>query len=705
MRQPPNVDVIFTHLQVADFMEDRAMVEHEAAALGRACFAAGRSGAADALGGAVLALPHHLLHAAFSALLTDRELPDLLDTLPAALHCALLTAHAQDGSGREFETDFGDTDSDARIGHSGDGGRVSDGCTEQTRCLVLRHEGYTVSAQGALFACIPHMPPLGALVCRAQLPAAELMPALAAHSRLTRLDLADTARGGAELVVRVLSSTLSSWPRLASLRLEQRMSFSAPAIAVISDVLAPALSQMTALTSLDVSGMLVTPELARAVGALTQLAELHLKDSFSLQGAMPDCTSLSQLSTFCGPSALSDDQPAHLAALRGIAACGLLLHLELCDDLTPGYDIAGLELAMLPLLESLRLSYLHDSSLQQPASATPFAVNDPACRCGVRALPHLLQLTSLLIRGFVWAFEGEHPSLYSALEACALGAALPLLTRLSCLNLCNCFCAPLGYRALAAGWSCAPALRALTCITHSDVTLLHGAHASAMQLRGLTLLDVTIERSDDDAAEERIDDVPVAHLSWLSGQVARLPALRALCINFDNDDLRLAALPPPAALSAVTGLRRLDLSNADLTGVDWDAMTLCALTALCLWNCRALHAMLAVAQRTELRRLKLHTCAVLPSDVSAFVQQRGRVLECMLLPPPHLDLDLSGEYRAVTDAVLEELLGAAERLGLRRVRVAHTTASRATSTRGQSAMNAVAAFNKRWGRLRKCIVF
>ena len=117
-------------MQVADFMDDHAMVKREAAALGRACFVAGRSDAADALCGAVLALSHHLLHAAFGALLTTRELPELLDTLPATLHCALLTAHARRRSGKDFETDCGDDDSDTRIGECGDDGSVSDGPTE-----------------------------------------------------------------------------------------------------------------------------------------------------------------------------------------------------------------------------------------------------------------------------------------------------------------------------------------------------------------------------------------------------------------------------------------------------------------------------------------------------------------------------------------------------------------------------------------------
>ena len=130
-------------------------------------------------------------------------------------------------------------------------------------------------------------------------------------------------------------------------------------------------------------------------------------------------------------------------------------------------------------------------------------------------------------------------------------------------------------------------------------------------------------------------------------------------------------------------------------------MPLCALTAVCLHNCRAPHAMSALALRTKLRRLQLHECDFLPSDVSAFVLHLGHALAGAAATSPYLDLALSGEPEPVPDAVLEELLGAAERLGLRCVRVSREMARGAL--RGESAMGAVAAFNKRWGRQRKCI--
>ena len=524
------------------------------------------------------------------------------------------------------------------------------------------------------------------------------MPALTAHSTLTRLDLGSTARDEGELVVGVLSSALARWPRLASLRLEQRMYESAPAVAVVSNLLAPALYRATALTSLDVSGELVTPELAHVVGALTQLAELHLKESSRVREATPDCASLSCLRIFCGPTAIGVDQPACIAALRGIAACGSLLHLDLCDDLCPGCDLAGLELAMLPRLESIRLSWLHDSSLRQAGYAAPFVVNDPSCRYGVRALPHLLQLTSLQITGFVWT-EVDGVRIDAVVEARALGAALPLLSRLAHLHQRSCVCALSGYLALAAGWCCAPALRALTCTIHSDVTLVHGARASAMQLRRLTSLEVTIDQLNDDHAEI-VGDVRVSHLPWLSGQVAQLSGLRALCIHYHGDPF-LAVLPTLAALSAVAGLRRLELRHADLTGADWGAVPLCALTALCLSSCHAPLAMAALASRTELLRLQLFNNGLQPGDVSTFVQRRGHALAGAPAPSPYVDLDLSGEPEAVTDAVLEELLGAAERLGLRCVHVPHDAIRKVT--RAESAVGAVAAFNKRWGRQRKCV--
>ena len=676
------------------------MVEREAAALGRVCYVAARSYMADALGSAILALPYHLQHAAFGPLLATRELPDLLDTLPAALHCVLLTAHAQYGSDDEFEADS-DSDSDSRIGQSDEDVRVSNDTQEQEQCLVLRREHYTVSASTALFACIPQMPLLGAVVCRAMLPAADLVPALAAHSTLTGLDLAGHPGVKAELVVGALTSTLASWPRLASVRLGKYARTSTPATAAASDLLAPVLADATALTSLDVSGWPITPALAHAVGALTNLAQLHLKRSSRFQEAMPRLAALSRLRTFCGPSPEDQDQPACLNALHRIAACGSLQHLDLGDDGCPGYDLAGLELAMLPLLESVHLGVVYDSSLRQPGAAAQFDEHDPTCRGGVRALPHLLQLTSLLVAEFRSTNEAEF-AVDAVFEARALGAALPLLTRLACLNLRNCVCVPSGYRALAAGWSCAPALCALTCTTHSDVTLLHGAHASVMQLRGLTSLDVTVERSDD-GFEDYDGDMQRVPVPWLSGQVAQLSSLRTLRISSVGDlnyEPPLAVLPTLAALSAVTGLCRLELTNADLPDADWEAMPLCSLTALCLCYCHAPHAMSALAPRTNLRHLQLRGCGVQPSEVPAFMQQRQHALVGGPVPAPHLDLDLSGEFQPVTNAVLLKLLNAAELLNLWHVRVPSTLPQGAEWSK--SAVDAVVAFNSRWGRQRKC---
>ena len=216
-------------------------------------------------------------------------------------------------------------------------------------------------------------------------------------------------------------------------------------------------------------------------------------------------------------------------------------------------------------------------------------------------------------------------------------------------------------------------------------------------LRRLTSLEVTIDEQNDEF-EELVEDVPLSHLPWVSDQVAQLPALRALCIQYDGDSL-LAVLQTLAALSAVTSLRRLKLTRADLAGADWGAAPFCALTALCLCSCHAPHAMAALAPRTQLLRLRLSNDQLVPGDVSTFVQQLGRALAGA--PAPSLDLDLSSEYQVVTDFVLEELLGAAERLGLRHLRVPLKTIRGAT--RGESAVGAVAAFNKRWRRQRKCV--
>ena len=623
-------------MQVADFLDDRVMVECEAAALGRAYYAADESDKADALGDAVLALPHHLLHAAFRPLVAARELPVLLHTLPSALHSALLAAYVQHGSGEDFEADSED-DIDGCSSQCG----ADDGGTGVGRVLQLRREVYTSSALAALFTCVPCLPPLGAVVNRAALPAAELTHALAAHSTMTRLRLDDAAIGEAEVSANALAQALPCWPRLASLRLHHSSDCSrkATATAAASDLLAPALASVTALTSLNLSRLRVTPKLVRALAGLTQLAELRLRACSYVQAALLQLTSWAGLRTLCVQQHISHHGPAHTTALHGLSTCASLEHLDLREN-KRNCDVWGMEFAALSQLESLRLRGLHDSSLQQPGEVLPFDAHDPACRRGVRALPHLAQLTALTIPKLSRADvdEGGH-------EVLAVSAALPLLTRLVRLHLSDDGGRFSGTRALAVGWSCAPALRALTCFIYDETTLLHGAHASArtslVRLRGLTSLDVTFEHLGD-FAEELVDDVEVIQLPWLSSQIAQLSALCAIRIASTKDVPHLAALPTLVTLSVATGLRRLEMIWVDLRGAEWGAMPLCALTALLLCCCHAPHAMSSLAPRTKLSYLRLRNCDVVPDDVSAFVQLRGRALAGAPVPRPHLELDLRG---------------------------------------------------------------
>ena len=95
---------------------------------------------------------------------------------------------------------------------------------------------------------------------------------------------------------------------------------------------------------------------------------------------------------------------------------------QLTGDLELG-NAAHLELAALPRLESLRLGTLRDSSLAQHGVVVPpFVTTESACRCGLRALPHLQQLTAY------FDYAGEQ------IDASVLGVALPLLPLLARLQ-------------------------------------------------------------------------------------------------------------------------------------------------------------------------------------------------------------------------------------------------------------------------------
>ena len=695
----------YARLQVADFMGDRAMVEREAAALGHACYVAAKSDTADALGSAVLSLPHHLQHAAFSLLLAAPDLPGLLDTLPAALHCALLNAHVQRRSGEactcKCAVDLASRDSDddwePRGTPCGANGVVSDEATARGRCLFLRREPYTASACTALLACIPLIPSLSAVTCSAALPAAQLTNALSVHSALTHLDLSGAKVAATLLGSRTFARALPAcWPRLSSLRVGFTRWGGRIECAAAPNVIAAALVDATTLTSLELPGVPLTPELAQAVGGLTQLAELQLTAYSDSSSAVPQLASLGlqRLHALRAHHAGSEDQHGSTKALRSVATCALLTHLDLDPwrySFEGGPDLAALEFAALSQLESLRLGEVHDSSLQWPGNAAPVAACSAACRCGIRALPRLQQLTALSIGGWKSLDERGNHAEYSDDAAYAVGAVLPLLTRLARLSMSVLDQELSTTRALALGWSCAPALRALTRLICSDDTLLPDPHASAAQLRRVASLDMILQLH----ADEIVDGRQVARPPWLSGQLAQLSALRTLGITGDDPNVKLAILPTLAALSATTSLRQLVLDTADLGGVDLGVIPLCSLTALSLQNCHAAHAMSEVAPLTELRKLQLNGCSVTPGDVSAFVQRRGRALASAPTPLPHLDLDLRGESLDGTE--LEELLGAAEPLGLRYLRAWHVESA------DESALAALSAFNMRWAGQRKCI--
>ena len=312
------------------------------------------------------------------------------------------------------------------------------------------------------------------------------------------------------------------------------------------------------------------------------------------------------------------------------------------------------------------MASLRDSSLKQAAAAPalpPFAAHDPACRSGLRALPHLLQLTTL-------SFEEAD---CCGTECGVLGAALPYLLQLAHLAITEA-CTTADHGALAAGWVCAPALRALTCVTCSEVNIWPEPPAAALRL--LTSLDFTIEEHYEDE-ELDIDMGYVASIPRLGGQISQLSALRALSIssNFDGA-VYFAARPMLEALPAVPELRRLELSGAAVEGVDWGIAPLCALTVLCLRGCHAPDLLPALAQLRELRELVLQKIATAPDqyqlatvDVVNFVRRRVQLLATTDRPRPALDVDIDSYDDTVSFAALKEMLSSVEETGLRTIRV------------------------------------
>ena len=675
----PQLRLIHTraHIQVADFMNDVESIQSDAAALAQACYDSGATHGSDALTGAVLALPQHLQQAVFAQLLRDRELPQLLDALPAALLRNLLATAVQRSSADEpgAASDCNDRRGEARDAS----GRV-------VGCLQLCDGSYSVEASAALWAHIPLLPPLCAAVCAAALSAAALIQALSVHTALTRLDVSGANIGHSRVSMSAFADALPSWPHLRSLRLGRSYRKPSAAMAAASDMLARALADSALLTALHLSCMQITPELACAVGTLTLLANLHLhgcvdvKHVFSHLGSLPHLRALGARGALLRRESARDyTEPAVLA---GIAACTSLLHLDLQYSLT---NAAGLELAALPHLESLHLQGCNvDSSTEwrNAESVPPFVASAPACRSGLRGLPHLQQLTAL-------SFGRYFASLDSA-AARALGAALPLLPRLQCLAV-HSKHDPAAGSALAEGWARAPALCALTCFIWSDAALLPDSAAVAPALQGLTSLDVSVFTRVDEGTE----DYELMSVARVCSPISQRTLLRSLGIH-TMDDVDNDTIEPQATLrelSAFTDLRRLELTRVDVTCVRWAASPLCALTAICLSRCYTKGALPALAMISTMQSLVMHYCEIGADDIELFVTQR--MLRLAGGPPLDLDFDMRHHRRLVTVANLKQMLHSAEHIGLRHVCVPHLGSELATEL--------IEAFNSKWGRLRDCV--
>ena len=663
--------------QVADFMDDVESIQRDAAALAQACYDSGASHGSDALINAVLALPQHLQQAVSAQLLRDRELPQLLDALPAVLLPNLLATAAQRSSADECgaASDCNDRRGQAR-----------DASGRMMGCLQLCDGAWSIKACAALCAHIPLLPPLCAAVCAAELSAAALIQALSVHTALTRLDVSGANLGHSRVSMSAFADALPSWPHLRSLRLGRSHRKPSAAMAAASDMLAPALAESALLTALHLSCMQITSELACAVGTLTQLANLHLHGCVDAKHVFPHLASLPHLRALGARGALLRLEGARNhtepTVSAGIAACTSLLHLDLHHSLT---NAAGLELAALPHLESLHLQGCNaDSSTKwrDAESVPPFVASAPACRSGLRGLPHLQQLTTL-------SFGRDFASLDSA-AARALGAALPLLPRLQRLAV-HSQQDPAAQSALAEGWARAPALCALTCVIWSDAALLPDSAAIAPALQGLTSLDVSVfTRVDEDTEAHEIMSV-----SRICVPISQLTRLRSLGIHGmdDDDDDTIEQQATLRELSAFTDLRRLKLTRVDVTCVKWAATPLCALTAICLIRCYTKGTLPALAVISKLQSLAMYQCEIDAGDIDLFVTRR--MLRLAGGPPLDLDFDVRHNWELVTVAGLKQMLQSAEHIGLRHVRVPHLGS--------ESATELIAAFNSKWGRLRDCV--
>ena len=427
-------------VQVADFMGDAHTIASEALAVGRACFAAGVD-ASDALVDAVRGLPPHLLRAVMGALLRARELPQLLDSLHAALHRALVGTAVMQTSNQGLNEHETTTQAvQEQVSAQANDASALDATTAR---LQLCPGAYSSGACSSIVGLIPLLPPLSAAICGAALPATNLVDALSVHASLTRLDLSGTGVTGACVSARALADALPSWPGMRALCLGKRDRTQFSPIQAASDILAPALSDMTALTSLDLSRMPITAALARAVGALTELAALQLDCCTGVHLVGVHLPALSRLSTLRARGVAltqrsSVDDRLDLRLLDGLAASTALVHLDLRDSM---HDLAGLELAVLLRLESLHVGDLSDSSVPAIFGAVPpFAAEEHACRFGLRALPHLQLLAHL-------SMDDVHQDT----EIIILTMALPLMPRLASFEIGR-TCEESDERALAAGW-------------------------------------------------------------------------------------------------------------------------------------------------------------------------------------------------------------------------------------------------------------
>ena len=374
-------------------MGDSKVVESEALAVGRACFAAGTDPSFDALVSAVRVLPPHLLRAVMCSLLRARELPQLLDTLHAALHRTLLDTAVLHLDSIDFDTSPEPVRAQASAGFNE---ANASGATRGR--LTLCSGTCSPGACASVVGLIPLLPPLSATVCHAMLPAANFVDALFVHASLTRLDLSGTDVMSTCVSAHALADALPSWPGMRALRLGRMGDGGLLPLHAASEILAPALAECKALTSLDLSRLRITAALAHAVGALAELAALQLDCCSNVQAVGPHLAALPRLRTLRAQSvvfpqvSVDNGRPA-ARMLVGLTACAALVHLNLRDSL---HQFSGLELAALPHLESLEAGDPDDTSMSEFIDAVPpFAADEHACRFGLRALPHLQQLTRL----------------------------------------------------------------------------------------------------------------------------------------------------------------------------------------------------------------------------------------------------------------------------------------------------------------------